>query len=214
MGAWGLLFSSFLIGFSGAVMPGPVLAMTISHTARMGAVAGPLMVLGHGILELPLVVGLVLGLGAFLTTPWVMAFIGAVGGLMLLYMGQDMLRSLPGLSLDISGAEAGGSGPVRDGVVLSLVNPYFILWWATVGLSLVMLSMESGLGWWGLAVFYAGHISADLVWYFFVSLVIAKGRRFVSDGAYRWVVGACAVMLIGFALYFGYFAYIQMAGAA
>lgn len=215
--AWGIMAGSFLIGLSGAVMPGPVLAVAITHSAQRGVKAGPLIVLGHVILESSLVLALVLGLGAYLTRPLVMGSIGAVGGLMLLWMGQDMLRSLPRLSLaaetrkGLSGASGRSSGPVRDGFVLSLFNPYFALWWATVGLSLVVLAMDSGLGWWGLLIFYVGHIGSDLIWYWFVAVVVSKGKKFVNDSFYRGLVGICAVMLIGFAIYFGYFAWKQLA---
>ena len=53
-----IFFSSFMIALSGALMPGPLLTVTISEATRRGTVAGPLMILGHGILELALVLRL------------------------------------------------------------------------------------------------------------------------------------------------------------
>jgi len=62
---WGTFLSAFLIGFSGAMMPGPMLGVTISGSLRKGFIAGPLVVLGHGILELLLVFAMAFGLSAF-----------------------------------------------------------------------------------------------------------------------------------------------------
>lgn len=59
---WGVFISAFLIGFSGAVMPGPMLGITIDGSLKKGWTAGPLVVLGHGILELSLITVMIFGL--------------------------------------------------------------------------------------------------------------------------------------------------------
>lgn len=211
--AWGLLATSFIIGLSGAVMPGPVLAGTVTHAARQGVLAGPLVVLGHAILEAALLLALVAGLGPILTRPTVGGLVGGVGAVILLWLALGMFKALPSLRLDLQQGRQGAAGPVRDGLLLSLANPYWSLWWATVGLSLVAMSLDSPLGWWGLVVFYVGHISADLVWYLFVSLVVAKGRRFINDLAYRVLVGVCAACMLFFGGYFAVFAWQQLSAA-
>lgn len=211
MGPVALVTTAFVIGLSGAVMPGPVLAVTITHAARQGFKAGPLVTLGHALLEGVLLLALVAGLGPILTKPTISGVIAGVGAVILLWMGAGMLRSLPGLRLDLQTGAATAAGPVRDGVLLSLANPYWVIWWATVGLSLIAMAMASGLGWWGLLLFWLGHISSDLAWYSLVSAVVSKGRRFISDKVYRVVVGVCAVFLVGMAAYFGVFAWDKLA---
>lgn len=194
-----IFLGSFVIGFSGAMMPGPMLTVTIREAARTGFWAGPLVVLGHGLLELSLVAGLVGGLGAVVSRPTFLGAVGLLGGAVLLWMAASMLWGLRTLSLSL---EAGQErrrrgGPVLAGVVTSLSNPYWTLWWATVGLSYVTLT--AGTGWRGPAVFFAGHILSDLVWYSLVAAVLHLGRRLLTDRVYRALVGACAVFL----LYFG-----------
>ena len=83
----GIFVTSFIVGLSGALMPGPVLTVTISQSAARGLIVGPLIVLGHGILELSLVVAIVYGLGQILTHGSVIGAIGISGGTVLLWMG-------------------------------------------------------------------------------------------------------------------------------
>lgn len=213
MGPVALVVTAFVIGLSGAVMPGPVLAVTITHAARQGFKAGPLITLGHALLEGALLIALVAGLGPLLTRPTISGSIAGVGAVILLWMGAGMLRSLPGLKLDLEAGAVTSAGPIRDGVLLSLANPYWFLWWATVGLSLTAMAMASGLGWWGLLLFWLGHTGSDLAWYSLVSAVVSKGRRFITDKVHRVVVGVCAVFLLGFAVYFGIFAWHKLVAA-
>jgi threonine/homoserine/homoserine lactone efflux protein len=201
----GIFFTSFLIGLSGALMPGPVLTVTISQVASRGFWAGPLIVLGHGILELSLVAAVAFGLGRFLTLGPVIGTIAIVGGIFLVYLGYDILRSLKGLSLSLQ-ARAGGrkivDHPVMAGILTSLSNPYWTIWWATIGLGYIALSRQ--LGRIGLASFFTGHILSDLLWYSFVALTLTLGRKVITDRLYRGVVGLCGLFLVGFGLYFGY----------
>ena len=75
-----IIFStSFLVGLSGALMPGPLLAVTVGEAARRGFWAGPLLILGHGILELALVVALVAGLSRLVGNNLVSGVVGIVG---------------------------------------------------------------------------------------------------------------------------------------
>lgn len=229
--AVGIILTSFLVGLSGAMMPGPVLTITIGETAARlrpngsvpsggatrdrlagapdtaqlvrGAMVGPLIVLGHGILEVCLVVAVVLGLGKLLVRDAVVGGIGVAGGAVLVWMAWGMFRSVRGLSLRTA---ADGSGrrrhPVLAGILTSLANPYWAVWWATIGLGYIALSLK--LGTVGLVAFYCGHILSDLVWYGAISVSLVLGRRLLTDRAYRGLVAACAVFLFGFGLYFGF----------
>lgn len=193
---------SFIVGLSGACMPGPLLTVTITETLRRGPWAGPLLVLGHGLLEALVVLLVLAGLGDWIQQPDVFGVIAAVGCLMLLWMGWGMLRGLPHLTLDLSGTAKSGLHPVASGALVSLANPYFTLWWATIGLSYLVVAHEAGTV--GVVVFYLFHLLSDLVWYAFISGSITLGRTILTDRVYRWLVGVCALFLVGFAFYFGY----------
>lgn len=193
-----VFFTSFMIALSGALMPGPLLTATIAESSRYGPRAGPLLIAGHALLELSLVALLFLGLAPLLTNKTVTSVIALMGGAILFWMAFGMFRSLPGLSLCTS-APSTRSGRMRlitSGILLSIANPYWSIWWATIGLAYIMQSRQWGVS--GVLFFFAGHILADLVWYTAVSFSIGKGRRFFTPTIYRALVGGCAGFLAVF----------------
>jgi len=85
--------SSFLIALSGALMPGPLLTVTVSESTRRGAIAGPLVIFGHGILELSLITALLLGMAPLLQRNDVFVFISLVGGSILLWISLKLIST-------------------------------------------------------------------------------------------------------------------------
>jgi threonine/homoserine/homoserine lactone efflux protein len=200
---WGIFVTSFIVALSGALMPGPMLTVTISQSATRGWIVGPLVVLGHGILELSLVVAIAYGLGQFLGKASVIGTIGVVGGTVLLWMGGSMVRNARKVSLVFEGKKGTVSlHPVWAGILSSLSNPYWTVWWATIGLSYIAFSMKYGTL--GISIFFTGHILADLVWYAFVAALIYFGKRWVGDRGFRAVIALCGILLLIFGAYFGY----------
>lgn len=197
-----IFVSSFVIAFSGALMPGPLLTAAISESSQRGFIVGPLMIAGHAILELVLVVTLLLGLAPFLQLPAVFVATALIGAVILFGMAWGMFRSLPSLHLSWDSDRKQRKNPVLSGILMSVVNPYWIIWWATIGLGYILYSWQFGLA--GVAFFFTGHILADLVWYSLVTAAVAGGRRFLTDRLYRGLIAVCATFLIVFAGYFAY----------
>jgi len=194
--------TSFVIALSGALMPGPLLTVTVSESSRRGMSTGPLMIFGHGLLELALVVALISGLAPILARDDVFILISLTGGAVLLWMGVSMLRSLPGLSLDCQTTNMKSRNLVVMGIVLSAVNPYWLIWWASIGLGYIMHSLKFGMM--GVTAFFLGHILADLAWYTLISFGITKGQHLFSNTFYRKLIGGCALFLIFFSCWFFY----------
>jgi threonine/homoserine/homoserine lactone efflux protein len=195
-----IFFSSFLIALSGAMMPGPLLTAAISEASRRGFIAGPLLVAGHGILELVLVAALLLGLAPYLQRQEVFVVISLAGAAILFWMAFGMFRSLPSLSLRLEAGVTQRGNLIFTGIILSTFNPYWVIWWATIGLAYILHCRRFGLA--GILFFFAGHILADLAWYSAVTGAVGGGRRFLSDRLYRAIIGGCAVLLVFFAGYF------------
>jgi len=201
---WVIFGSAAVIGLSGAMMPGPLLTACFGYTVERGFWAGgPLLVAGHALLELTLVVLVLAGLGPWLSRPRVAVAIGLAGGAVLIFMGYGMVAGAMEGVADLSlqkPTQALWSNPVVAGVLVSLSNPYWSLWWATIGLKYLALSREAGRG--GVAAFFLGHSLSDIGWYLLVAGAVALGRTAISPAVYRWIIGACGVVLIGFGVYF------------
>jgi threonine/homoserine/homoserine lactone efflux protein len=197
----GIFVSSFVVGLSGALMPGPMLTVTIAEATRRGAWAGPLIVLGHGIIEFSLFIALVLGLGEILKHNLVFGIVGTGGALVLIWMGVNMVRGIKTATLKFQLDEGEQSRPVLAGLLTSISNPYFIIWWATIGLSYIAVSQRQGII--GLGSFYSGHIMADVVWYCAVAAAVTAGKKIMNDRTYRWIIALCGGFLVCLGLYFG-----------
>jgi len=200
-----LAFSSFIIGLSGAMMPGPLLTYVISGSLKRGFIAGPLIIIGHAVLELLLVVLLLLGLNQLFASPLFTAIIGIIGGIVLILMALDMIRSASTKSLSLEKSlEADSStehklrGFIIPGALISIANPYWTIWWATIGMSYLANASQHGPT--ATGSFFIGHIAADFGWYALVSFVVARGRKFLNDRIYRNLIIIFSLILI----YFGF----------
>jgi threonine/homoserine/homoserine lactone efflux protein len=88
------------------------------------------------------------------------------------------------------------------GIVFSVLDPYWLIWWASIGLGYIIHSLKLGLL--GVTAFFLGHILADLTWYALISFGVAKGKHLFSNESYRKLIGGCAVFLILFSCWFFY----------
>jgi threonine/homoserine/homoserine lactone efflux protein len=192
-----LLFgSAFVVALSGALMPGPLLTVTVAHSPRFGWTFGPLAIVGHAILELGLISLVFLGAGPLLTSGGVQSVVGLIGGAILIWMSWGMAAmARTGGSPGSDEGEVGRSDrAVWLGIIASISNPYWTLWWATVGLAFLTTAARSGPL--GIAVFFLGHISGDLAWYTLVSVGAARGKKLVGTPAYSGVLFLCAAILV------------------
>lgn len=200
-----IFWSSLILGFTGALMPGPLLTVDISESAKKGFRSGPLLVVGHGIVEGLVVVGLAFGLNQLIQESAIKGFVGIVGGGFLVWMGYGIVKAAYRGEVSLKVGDNAGtmtSGPILSGALVSLSNPYWVLWWATAGAAYVFVALERGAA--GLVSFYSGHILSDLIWYSTVALVISKGKSLLSDSIYRGILMVCGVFLWFLSLYFIY----------
>jgi threonine/homoserine/homoserine lactone efflux protein len=211
VGILGLISTAFLVGLSGAMGPGSLLVVVVTETVRRGFWAGPSAIAGHAAAEIAMVCLLRVGLGKVLAYGQVLGTVGLLGGAMLFYFGYGTVKTARTATLSLNVGEAGTGKPtIRGlkgfvstavaGMAASISNPYWIIWWATVGAAYVATS--SGYGPIGPAAFFTGHIAADLAWYSLVSLAIATGTRFFNDKVYRGILFVCGTFLFLFGAYF------------
>ncbi len=218
---WVIFSFSFLVALTGAMSPGPLLTYTIIRTLnqrRRGYLIGASVIAGHAVIEAAIVIMLLAGFAPLLKNPTVTMVIGIIGGAALAVMGVLILRDVvldkvsitaPENSGDLkTDAESGSSrnfirSPVLGGMLVSMSNPYWWIWWATVGFAFLLqydVSLRTPLP---LAAFFLGHEAGDLVWYFAVSAGVHFGKRWLTQRLYRVLLGVCGAAIIGFGLFLG-----------
>ncbi len=195
-----LTFISALgVGFSGAIMPGSLLTYTIRKSLTHGPVAGLIITAGHAILELFLIIMIFLGFDAVLQSDTAQFVISILGGALLIYMGIDMLVGSikNSVKVRLDGSDTRSGSMFLSGIIISASNPYFLLWWAVIGLGFLLQSY-SAYGLAGVIIYYIGHICADFIWYLFISTIVGTTRRFLREKPYRVIISILGCLLVYF----------------
>jgi threonine/homoserine/homoserine lactone efflux protein len=169
-----LLSLGFVVGFSGAIIPGPLLAFTVFDTSRKKRITGHSIVLGHAIWELGIILIILLGFGAIIEQNTLVFYM--LGGVALALMGTCMIR---GKSGEIVMENSRVSGSLVGGIFYTAFNPTQPLWWATAGLALLLKGMEI-MSVVGVVTVTAGHWLADLGYYFFISFMVHRHERYIN----------------------------------
>lgn len=177
-------------------MPGPVFAVTVAKGYRK-KIAGVLIALGHGVIEFPLMFLIYFGFTWFFASITVQKIISLVGGLILIYMGIQTFQVQRKKDEE---HEVSGHGAFVAGLLATSANPYFFLWWATIGATLILNALN--LGFIGFLLLAVTHWSCDLLWNTFVSVTVFKSRRFWTKRTREIVFGFCFIILICFGAWF------------
>ncbi len=202
------LLKTIGISLSGVMAPGAVTAAAVAQGSRRRW-AGVQMAIGHGIIEIPLIFLIMFGFGVLFQAEAFKIGVGLLGGAFLIWMGIGMLRTVG--AVDSSNGPMGAAGPLATGLVLSISNPYFLLWWATVGLNLTLEARD--LGWVAFLLFALLHWLCDLVWLTVLSLGSFHGTNIFGPRNQRIVLQVCGVALAAFGVHFMYRA-IELVRAA
>jgi threonine/homoserine/homoserine lactone efflux protein len=166
-----------LVSVSGVLGPGPLFFASTLRATRIGSLAGLQCAVGHTIVEAPLVFGLGLGLSTILNSVTV-RLIGILGGCVLLVFAFLQFRQAR-RKLDLDASRVSDTWEKRSGILLGIIftalNPFFVLWWLTVGSALISQAILLGaLG--GVALMYASHIWMDYAWLGGTAAVAGRGK--------------------------------------
>jgi len=196
MGLLSFLFQTVGVSLSGVMSPGPATAATIMSGTRRKH-AGLLIALGHAVVEVPLML-VVMWSVTLLKAPWFSITVGLIGGGCLLYMGGRMLADMRRPFDEVSSAKA--RGPFLTGIVVTGGNPYFLLWWPTVGLALCTKAISFGPA--AFALFAFLHWICDLIWMEVLSITSFKGSKWLGPNRQKYILGVCGIALILFGVKF------------
>ncbi len=192
------LTSVMFISLSGVLMPGPLFAVTLEKSAKHKA-AGALIAVGHGVVEFPLMFLIFFILSEITVPDSVQIGIGLVGGLLMIYMGVQTFRNRNKV---IDKPQSTKQESLLAGIRTTAINPGFILWWLTVGTTLILNAKLFGLI--GFSIFAGIHWLCDFAWYAVVALVIFKSHKFWTPRMHQGITFFCVAVFVGFgALFFG-----------
>jgi threonine/homoserine/homoserine lactone efflux protein len=178
------------------MMPGPMFAVTLAKSYK-SPWAGTQMSLGHAVIEVPLILLIYFGFAQFFQNSTVQLVLSVLGGGMILWMGISMFHARTEV---VRGGRETPYSAFTAGIIMSGLNPFFLLWWATIGSMLVMRFLDFGTK--GLVIFIIAHWLCDLVWLSFVSMTVYKTRSLWGMRIQEGMFIACSLLLAGFGIWF------------
>ena len=188
---------------SGALAPGPLFAANLLQGAKGGLKSGFMMSIGHTLVEFPLVILIALGISSMMSFPGFSLFVGLVGGCALIGFGLVQIVGAARHRIKLDEVQEAGiqKKALVLGVGLTALNPYFILWWLTVGLGLVVQAVELG-ALLGVLIMYVSHVWMDYAWLTGTAYLSARGRMLIGGRGYRLLLLGLAAFLIYFGVGF------------
>ncbi len=193
---------------SGALVPGPLFFATVSHGTKHGAKSGLIFSIAHTIVELSLIMLFALGLLTIASEPIVKIVIGVIGGIVLIAFGAVQIRKMIIFSPeDLKKSKSSYRHLFFIGLAFTGLNPYFILWWLTVGAKLIIIALEFA-ALLGVVFMFICHVWMDYVWLTGVAYFAKKGTNIIGLKWYRPLMIAFGIILI----YFGFTFFIDAIG--
>ena len=193
------LISATGISLSGVLAPGPMTAATLAAGVRRRH-AGAWIALGHAVVELPLMLVIIKGAAVYFQDDHFKLATGLAGGAFLLLMGVQLLAAARETTDETK--DAPQKHPLLTGIILTGANPYFLLWWATIGLGLATDAADLGIT--AFVLFAVIHWLCDLVWLEALSLASHKGTELLGGRLQQIVLVACGVTVLCFGCKFLY----------
>ena len=198
---------SFLVALTGALSPGPLLTFTIykSIKEKRGYLEAIYILLGHATIELVLILALLAGASFFIQNIIFLTVVGIIGGIFLVIFGilviKDVLKTDVSIEFDNSHHKGFKGNSYIGGIIVSLSNPIWELWWAIIGLGFLISYNISFANPIGLLLFFLGHELGDIVWYLPISIIAYLGRKSLSPKIFKYVLIVCGVFMIVFGIY-------------
>jgi len=189
---------------SGVMMPGPMFAATLAKSYKT-PFAGAWISLGHAVVEIPVILLIYFGFARFFQHQIVHIVLSLTGGAMIIFLAVSMYRARHDVVTERRDVPYSA---FVAGIVMSALNPFFLLWWATVGSMLIMKVVPYGAG--ALTGFIVAHWLCDLVWLSLISGLVYKTHNWWSGKVQLWVFVLNSLFLAGFGGWFIYSGFASM----
>jgi len=196
---FGFLGLVIIISASGVMSPGPLFAANVMYGLREGKISGIKMAIGHTIVEFPLIVLLGVGFFSIESVPEIRTVITIFGAVGLFGFAILQIRAVTKEKFSIE--TKSGQGPFVAGILLSALNPFFIIWWLTIGLVLISESIQN-FGIIGIVILFLFHIWMDYAWLFTIAAFSSKAKNYLSKRNFKIIIFGLSIVLIYFGIDF------------
>ena len=198
-----------LVSTSGVLSPGPLFFINLLYGSRYGSFVGLKIALGHAMVEFPLIIILSYGLytfSSFNVSDVIFRFIGAIGGILILFFSILQINSIlrdkkSNQSQGITNTKFNIRNPILVGFIFTMLNPFFLVWWFTIGSKMISDSLINFGIIEGISIVFFSHIWMDYFWLWFTSFMINKGKSVIKEKVYRIFVFAISVILGIYGMY-------------
>jgi len=198
-----------LVSTSGVLSPGPLFFINLLYGSKYGSFVGLKIASGHAIVEFPLIIALSYGLYSFSYTlhlsDVIFKFIGLIGGIFLLLFSMlqiiSIIKDKSKYSQTITNPKFNIKNSILVGFIFTLLNPFFLVWWLTIGSKLISDSIINFGIIEGISIIFVSHIWMDYFWLWFTSFMINKGKSVIKEKVYRLFVFAISVILGIYGMY-------------
>jgi threonine/homoserine/homoserine lactone efflux protein len=208
------------ISASGVLAPGPLFLANLIYGSKLGYYSGIKIASGHAVVELPLIVLLALGLfgfSSFIFNNGSARIIGMLGGTAIIFFSLFQINNIikgrttgsannenkinDSYFSEISNKGKRLGGPFIIGIIFSSLNPFFLVWWSTVGLKLISDSIYVFGGIEGILILFSLHIWMDYVWLTVTAYLISKGKTIIKDKLYQYFLLSISFILASYGFY-------------
>jgi threonine/homoserine/homoserine lactone efflux protein len=185
-----------VVSASGVLAPGPLFFANLIYGTRHDKWSGIKVAAGHSVVELPLIMILAAGLFTSDAAIKYAGIIGLVGGIAILaFAGLQIASIIKKKRAYDAPHMVGSKGPFVVGLALSALNPFFLLWWFTVGLKLIADSAAFGAIV-GVAILFTLHIWMDYAWLAGTAYLASRGAFLLTSKYYcLLLLGLAAVLM-------------------
>ena len=192
MSPFEFFFYVIIVSTSGVFSPGPLFFVNLFYGSKYGSIMGLKIAIGHTFVEFPLLVLLFYGVSKFslvsLSDSDIFKIIGIVGGVFMIFFSfMQIYPVIKNKSLETNNqySKYAIKNAILVGMIFTGLNPFFLVWWSTIGLKLVSDSVNNFGYLNGIILLFFSHIWMDYFWLWITSFMSSKGRSIVKEKVYR-----------------------------
>ncbi|HZA68806.1 MAG TPA: LysE family transporter [Nitrososphaeraceae archaeon] len=182
-----------LVSASGVLTPGPLFFANLALSKYGGFWSGIKIAIGHTIVELPVIILYSFPLIVLTSSSTIFNMfkaISIIGGISLIIFGilyvVGTLRKNDNLTATDKPSRI--ENPILAGILFTGFNPFFFLWWISVGVKLISDSLQL-LGYpLGIVFLFFIHIWMDYAWLGMSSYFASRGIKIIGSHYHKFII--------------------------